>query len=594
MESKYDIAVIGAGHAGCEAALACARMGLKTVIITLNADSIASMPCNPAIGGIAKGQIVREIDALGGEMGWITDNTGIQFKILNSSRGPAVWSPRAQCDKKLYSVFMTKSLQNQKNLDILQDEASSLVIKNNRIAGVKTATGASLETRAAIITTGTFLKGRIYVGGANFEGGRFNEKAATHLSQSLTKDCGIQLKRFKTTTPPRINANSIDYSKMVEQPGDEKPRPFSHFTDKAQWRKNLKQLPCWLTYTNENSHKFVRDNLDLSSLDIGETDSQSPRYCPSIEEKILRYPGKTRHQIFLEPEGRSTNEVYLNGLYTGLPFEVQQNLVNSIEGLENAKVIRYGYAIEYDYSDPVQIKKSLETKNTEGLYLAGQINGTTGYEEAAAQGLMAGINAGLKLLGREPLILGRQEAYIGIMIDDITTKGVDEPYRMFTSRAEYRLAIRNDNADLRLMDLGHSIGLISDAAYLRFQLYRNALLDVYDDKTENLPQESELLPWTMEDVYEEVSIHKKYEGYIEIQNKTAAKVKKNEDRKIPENFDYSKMSSLSAETVERLSSIRPETLGQASRIKGIKPSDIAILTIYLEKQRRGKKSVECE
>lgn len=588
MEKKYDIIVIGAGHAGCEAALASARMGLKTLIVTLNVDSVASMPCNPAIGGIAKGQIVREIDALGGEMGWITDHAGIQFKMLNSSRGPAVWSPRAQCDKQLYSVMMSHSIQKQANLDILQSEATAIIVKNNKVCGVKIFTGEEIAADAAIVTAGTFLKGKIHIGKTDFDGGRFNEKAAMYLSKSLTEDCGIVLKRFKTTTPPRINANSVDYSKMTEQPGDEKPVPFSHFTEKESWRQNLRQISCWLTYTNAQSHKYVQDNIDFSSIGIGESDSKSPRYCPSIEEKIQRYPQKEKHQIFLEPEGRSTNEVYLNGLYTGLPFDIQQKMINSISGLEQAKVIRYGYAIEYDYSDPLQITKSLETKNVQNLFLAGQVNGTTGYEEAAAQGFMAGVNAALKIQQREPLILGRPEAYIGIMIDDITTKGMDEPYRMFTSRAEYRLSIRNDNADLRLMDIGRYLGLISDQAYKRFELYRNALLDIYDGKEENLSSDKEMLPWTMEQAREEVAIHKKYEGYIEIQNKTAKKVKKNEDRMIPVDFDYNELSSLSAETKQRLSTVKPQTLGQASRIQGIKPSDIAILTIYLEKRRRAK------
>ena len=588
MEKKYNAIIVGAGHAGCEAALACARMGLKTLIITLNIDSIASMPCNPAIGGIAKGQIVREIDALGGEMGWITDRSGIQFKMLNSSRGPAVWSPRAQCDKAMYSILMSHSLQKQKNLDILQSEVISLIVKNGKVKAVKILTGENIEADVVIITAGTFLKGKIHVGKTEFDGGRFNERAASHLSNSLINDCGLELRRFKTSSPARINADSVDYSKMTEQPGDENPRPFSHFTERNSWRKNLIQLSCWLTYTNPQTHKYVQDNIDSSSIDIGDSDSKSPRYCPAIEEKIIRYPDKEKHQIFLEPEGRSTNEVYLNGLYTGLHFDIQQKMINSINGLEKAKVIRYGYAIEYDYSNPLQIKNSLETKNIENLFLAGQINGTTGYEEAAAQGFMAGANAALKFQERQPLILRRPEAYIGILIDDITTKGMDEPYRMFTSRAEYRLSIRNDNADLRLMDIGRYLGLISDAAYKRFELYRNTLTDVYEGKEKNLPSDEELLPWSMEQVREEVAIYKKYEGYIEIQNKMAKKVKKNEDRSIPEDFDYDILSSLSAETKQRLSKVKPQTLGQASRIQGIKPSDIAILTIYLEKQRRQK------
>ncbi|GHT34453.1 tRNA uridine 5-carboxymethylaminomethyl modification enzyme MnmG [Endomicrobiia bacterium] len=586
MERKYQVVIIGAGHAGCEASLVCARMGLKTLVLTLNVDSIARMPCNPAIGGIAKGQMVREIDAIGGEMGQITDHAGLQFKMLNSSRGPAVWSPRAQCDKELYSVLMSKSLQNQSNLEILQSEATSLIVKNGKVCGVKILTGETINADAVVVTTGTFLNGAIYLGKMHFDGGRFNERPASYLSISLAKDCGLTLGRFKTTTTPRINTLSIDYSKMTEQLGDEKPKPFSHFTEIKQWRTTLKQLPCWLTYTNLNTHKIVEDNLGLSSISIGEVNSKSPRYCPAIEEKIERYPEKTSHHIFVEPEGYNTNEVYLNGLYTGLPFDLQQKMINSIAGLENAKVIRYGYAIEYDYSSPLQIKKSLETKTVENLFLGGQINGTTGYEEAASQGFVAGVNAGLKVLGKAPLILGRNGSYVGILIDDITTKGVDEPYRMFTSRAEYRLSIRNDNADLRLMDIGRSIGLISDKAYEKFELYRNTLADVYENNTDNLPTDKDLSPWSFEKISEEVFIHKKYEGYIEIQDKMANKMKKNEDRKIPEDFDYSKVDSFSSETKQRLMEVRPQTIGQASRIHAVKPSDIAILTIYLEKRKR--------
>jgi tRNA uridine 5-carboxymethylaminomethyl modification enzyme len=589
MERKYQVVVIGAGHAGCEAALASARMGLKTIVITLNVDSIARMPCNPAIGGIAKGQMVREIDAMGGEMGWITDRAGLQFKILNSSRGPAVWSPRAQCDKELYSVLMSKSLQNQSNLDILQSEATSLIVKNGKVCGVKILTDETIETEAVIVTTGTFLKGTIHLGKMYFEGGRFNERPASYLSRSLTEDAGLKLARFKTTTTPRINTLSIDYSKMTEQPGDEKPKPFSHFTEVESWRKNLKQLSCWLTYTNPTTHKIVGDNLGLSSIDIGEATSKSPRYCPAIEEKIERYPEKTSHHIFVEPEGYNTNEVYLNGLYTGLPFDLQQQMINSIAGLENAKVIRYGYAIEYDYSSPLQITKSLETKTCQNLFLGGQINGTTGYEEAASQGFVAGVNAALKVLGKDPLILKRNESYIGILIDDITTRGMDEPYRMFTSRAEYRLSIRNDNADLRLMDIGHSIGLISDKAYKKFELYRNTLNDIYNNDTNNLPADQDLSPWSLEKAKEEVYIYKKYEGYIEIQDKMAKKVKKNEDKKIPADFDYTKIDSLSAETKQRFMQVRPQTIGQASRVHAIKPSDIAIITIHLEKQKKERK-----
>jgi tRNA uridine 5-carboxymethylaminomethyl modification enzyme len=589
MERKYQVVIIGAGHAGCEASLACARMGLKTLIITLNVDSIARMPCNPAIGGIAKGQMVREIDAMGGEMGWITDHAGLQFKILNSSRGPAVWSPRAQCDKELYSVLMSKSLQNQPNLEILQSEATSLIVKNGKICGIKILTGETIDADAVVVTTGTFLKGTIHLGKMHFDGGRFNERPAAYLSKSLSQDCGLVLGRFKTTTTPRINSLSIDYSKMTQQLGDEKPKPFSHFTEIENWRKNLKQLPCWLTYTNPTTHKIVGDNLNLSSIPIGHVNSKSPRYCPAIEEKIERYPLKTSHHIFVEPEGYSTNEVYLNGLYTGLPFDLQQQMINSIAGLENAKVIRYGYAIEYDYSSPLQIKKTLETKTVENLFLGGQINGTTGYEEAASQGFVAGVNAALKILDKTPLILKRTESYIGILIDDITTKGMDEPYRMFTSRAEYRLSIRNDNTDLRLMDIGHSLGFICDEAYKKFDLYRQTLGYICEKAVDNLPSDEDLSPWSLEKAREEVYIHKKYKGYIEIQDKMAIKVKKNEDRQIPKDFDYDKIDSFSCETKQRLKEVRPQTIGQAARVHAIKPSDIAILTIYIEKQKKEKR-----
>jgi tRNA uridine 5-carboxymethylaminomethyl modification enzyme len=588
MEEKYHAVVVGAGHSGCEASLACAKMGLKTLLITLSIDTIAKMSCNPAIGGIAKGQMVREIDAMGGTMGLIADLSGLQFKMLNSSRGPAVWSPRAQCDKELYSALMSRLLQNQPNLEILQSEATRLIVKNGKIHGVKVLTGETIKTNTVVLTTGTFLKGMIYVGKAHFEGGRFSEKSASYLSKSLLEDCGLKLGRFKTTTTPRINTLSINYSKITKQFGDENPRPFSHFTEVKKWCKNLKQLPCWLTYTNPKTHKMVEDNIKLSSINIGNSDSKSPRYCPSLEEKVGRYPEKTSHRIFIEPEGYNTNEVYLNGLYTGLPFNLQQQVVNSIAGLEDAKIIRYGYAIEYDYSDPLQIKKTLETKTIENLFLGGQINGTTGYEEAAAQGFVAGVNASLKILKKDPLVLDRSKSYIGVLIDDIVTKGMDEPYRMFTSRAECRLSIRNDNADLRLMDIGHSIGLISSKLYKKFELYRSILANMCMSNAKNLSLKCDLTPWSVEKIKEEACIYKKYEGYIEIQKKVTKKIQKNEERKIPEDFDYDKLKSLSTESKQRLSKVRPQTIGQASRISAIKSSDIAILNIYLEKHKKRK------
>ncbi len=589
---QYNVIVIGAGNAGCEAALAPARLGLKTLLITQNIDLIANMPCNPAIGGIAKGQIVREIDALGGEMGWITDMAGIQFKMLNKSRGPAVWSPRAQCDKKLYSTFMQNSIISQKNLDLLQATVIKLIIKNGKVTGVITNLDETIQAQTVIITTGTFLNGKIFVGKTVFNGGRFSELSSTDLSKSLKDDCGLEISRFTTCTPPRVNGNTIDYSKMVEQPGDNPPIPFSHFTNIKLWQQTKKQVPCHLVYSNETTHKIIKDNIKESSLYNGLANAHGPRYCPSIEDKIVRFPQRTRHQLFLEPESLSTNEIYINGLFTGLGETVQEQLLHSIEGLENVKVIRYGYAIEYDYIQPTQIKHTLETKNIENLYLAGQINGTTGYEEAAGQGIIAGINAALKIFQKQSLILNRQEAYIGILIDDLVTKGVDEPYRMFTSRAENRLSIRTDNADLRLMELGHQIGLISDVMYKKFVLYRQTLVDLYEKNDIEIPTDEELAPWTQEKVNEELEITKKYEGYIQIQEQATKKIAKYENKQIPKDFDYNSVSTLSAETKEKLIKVRPLTLGQANRIPGIKPSDILFLNIAIEKYKKTINNVE--
>ncbi len=581
--NSYDVIVIGGGNAGCEAALAPARLGLKTLLITQNIDLIANMPCNPAIGGIAKGQIVREIDALGGEMGWITDMAGIQFKMLNKSRGPAVWSPRAQCDKKLYSTFMQNSIISQKNLELLQATAIQIIVKSGKVVGVKTNLNTTIETKAVIVTTGTFLNGKIFVGKTVFDGGRFSERASIDLSQSLQKDCGLNISRFTTCTPPRVNGSTIDYSKMQEQPGDNPPVPFSHFTSASVWQQTKKQVSCYLVYSNETTHKIIRDNIKQSSLYNGLANAHGPRYCPSIEDKIVRFPERTRHQLFLEPECLSTKEIYINGLFTGLGETVQQDLLHSIEGLETVKITRYGYAIEYDYVPPLQIKHTLETKNIENLYLAGQINGTTGYEEAAGQGIIAGINAALKVMNRQPLILNRHEAYIGILIDDLVTKSVDEPYRMFTSRAEYRLSIRNDNADLRLMELGHQIGLISDGMYKKFLLYRDTLVNLYENKDVAMPSNEELAPWSQEKIKEELEITKKYEGYINIQEQTTKKIAKYENKQIPQNLNYDLISTLSKETKEKLKKVSPITLGQANRIPGIKPSDILFLNIAIEK-----------
>ena len=585
---EYNVIVIGAGNAGCEAALAPARLGLKTLLITQNIDLIANMPCNPAIGGIAKGQIVREIDALGGEMGWITDMAGIQFKMLNKSRGPAVWSPRAQCDKKLYSAFMQNSIISQKNLDLLQATVKKLIVTNNKVTGVITNLDETIQAETVIVTTGTFLNGKIFVGKTVFNGGRFSEASSTDLSKSLKDDCGLEISRFTTCTPPRINGNTVDYSKMTPQPGDNPPVPFSHFTNIKLWQQTKKQVPCYLVYSNQTTHQIIKDNIKESSLYNGLADAHGPRYCPSIEDKIVRFPDRIRHQLFLEPESLSTKEVYINGLFTGLGEKVQEKLLHSIEGLENAQIIRYGYAIEYDYIPPIQIKHTLETKNIENLYLAGQINGTTGYEEAAGQGIIAGVNAALKVLQKHPLILNRQEGYIGILIDDLVTKSVDEPYRMFTSRAEHRLSIRTDNADLRLMELGHQIGLISDAMYKKFDKYRQTLVDLYEQKNIEIPSDEELAPWTQDKIKEELEITKKYEGYIHIQEQSAKKIAKYENKQIPKDLDYNSISTLSAETKEKLIKIKPLTLGQANRIPGIKPSDIVFLNIAIEKIKKSQ------
>lgn len=618
LDETYDVVIVGAGHAGCEAALSCARLGLNTILFTVSMDSIAMMPCNPNIGGSSKGHLVREIDALGGEMGKNIDKTYIQSKMLNASKGPAVHSLRAQADKKRYSIAMKETLENTDKLTLRQAEVTELMVEDGRILGVKTYSGATYHSKAVVLCTGTYLKARCIYGDVVYHTGPNGLMAANYLSQSMS-DAGIEVRRFKTGTPARLDGRTIDFSKMEEQKGDEKIVPFSFTNKETDIRR--KQISCWLCYTNEKTHDIIRDNIDRSPLFSGVIEGTGPRYCPSIEDKVIKFPDKTRHQIFIEPEGENTNEMYMGGMSSSLPEDVQYDMIHSMRGLENAKIVRNAYAIEYDCINAIELKPTLEFKSISGLYGAGQINGSSGYEEAAAQGLMAGINAALKILNREPLILDRSQAYIGVLIDDLVTKETFEPYRMMTSRAEYRLLLRQDNADLRLTAIGHEIGLIDDDRYKSFlnkknqieseitrlnttmvgagkkiqsflsekgstglktaaslaelirrpELSYEAICDIDDERPE--------LP---DDVIEQVNISIKYEGYIQRQNSQVLQFKKLENKRIPESIDYEEVSNLRMEARQKLSKIRPENIGQASRISGVSPADISVLLVYLK------------